>query len=131
MPVGDMIRRSADKFPEKNALIFQEKRITYEELNKRVNALANRLLDMGGKKGDRVAVILHNCPEYIETYFACAKSGLIFAPINNLLKKGELEQIIQYIEPRFLVVDSDFEDLVLSAAEGMDFIEFKIGLGGG
>ena len=76
MPVGDMIRRSADKFPEKTALIFKDKRITYRELNERVNALANRLLDMGGEKGDRVAVLLHNCVEYIEAYFACAKSGL-------------------------------------------------------
>jgi len=130
MPVGDMIRRSADRFPEKTALIFKEKRITYGELNQRVNALANRLLHMGGRKGDRVAVVLHNCPEFIEAYFACAKSGLVFVPINNLLKQGEFAQIIQYIEPRFLLVDSDFEDLILSVTEGMDFVEFKISLGG-
>ena len=119
MPVGDMIRRSADKFPEKTALIFKDKRITYRELNERVNALANRLLDMGGEKGDRVAVLLHNCVEYIEAYFACAKSGLVFVPINNLLKQGELKQIIQYIEPRFLLMDSDFEDLMAKTTAGM------------
>ena len=129
MPVGDMIRRSAYRFPGKTAIIFQGKRITYEELNRRVNALANRLLEMGGRKGDRVAVLLHNCPEYIEAYFACAKSGLIFVPINNLLKKGELQQIIQYIQPRFMVMDTDFEELILSMAEAMDFFEFKITLG--
>ena len=128
MPVGDMIRRSSDKFPEKTALIFKDKRITYEALNHRVNALANRLLDMGGKKGDRVAVILHNCPEYIEAYFACAKSGLVFVPINNLLKQGELTQIIQYIKPRFLLVDTDFEELILKTTQGMAFVEFKISL---
>lgn len=129
MPVGDMIRRSAGRFPDKTALIFREKRITYGELNRRVNALANRLLEMGGRKGDRVAVLLHNCPEYIETYFACAKSGLVFVPINNLLKKGELQQIIQYIQPRFMVVDADFEELILRTTERMDFVEFKITLG--
>jgi acyl-CoA synthetase (AMP-forming)/AMP-acid ligase II len=128
MPVGDMIRRSASRFPDKTALIFRDNRITYGELNRRVNALANRLLDMGGRKGDRVAVILHNCPQYIEAYFACAKSGLIFVPINNLLKQRELTQIIQYIEPRFLLLDSDFENLLQKATEGMDFVEFKISL---
>ena len=129
MPVGDMIRRSAYRFPGKTALIFRNERITYGELNRRVNALANRLREMGGRKGDRVAVLLHNCPEYIETYFACAKSGLAFVPINNLLKKGELQQIIQYIRPRFMVMDVDFEELILSVTEGMDFVEFKITLG--
>ena len=128
MPVGDMIRRSADKFPEKTALIFKDKRITYRELNERVNALANRLLDMGGEKGDRVAVLLHNCVEYIEAYFACAKSGLVFVPVNNLLKQGELMQIIRYIEPRFVLMDSDFEDLMAKTTAGMRFIEFKISL---
>jgi len=129
MAVGDMIRRSAERFPEKTALTFQNKRITYSDLDQRVNAFANRLLDMGGRKGDRLGVVLHNCPEYIEAYFACAKSGLIFVPINNLLKQGELKQIIQYIEPRFLLVDSDFEDLILKATEETDFTEFKISLG--
>ena len=129
MPVGDMIRRSAERFPEKTALIFQEKRIPYGELNRRVNAFANRLLEMGGRKGDRLAVLLHNCPEYIEAYFACAKSGVVFVPINNLLKKGELQQIIRYIQPRFILMDSDFEELILSTTEGMNFVAFKITLG--
>ncbi len=129
MPVGDMIRRSANRFPDKTALIFRDNRITYGELNRRVNALANRLLDMGGRKGDRVAVVLHNCPEYIEAYFACAKSGLVFVPVNNLLKQGELKQILRYIKPRFLVVDSDFEELINEATNGMDFVEYRISLG--
>ncbi|EFK09590.1 TRAP transporter, DctM-like membrane protein [delta proteobacterium NaphS2] len=128
MPVGDMVRRSAERFPDKTAIIFRGKRIIYGELNRRVNALANRLLDMGGRKGDRVAVVLHNCPEYIEAYFACAKSGLVFVPINNLLKERELTQIIRYIEPRFLLLDSDFETLIETATTEMDFVEFKISL---
>ena len=128
MPVGDMIRRSAGRFPDKTAIIFRDNRITYGELNRRVNGLANRLLDMGGRKGDRVAVLLHNCPQYIEAYFACAKSGLVFVPISNLLKQKELTQIIQYIEPRFLLLDADFEDLIETATAGMDFVAFRLSL---
>ncbi len=75
MPVGDMIRRSADKFPGKTALIFKDKRITYGELNERVNALANRLLDMGGGKGDRVAVLLHNWSRIYRGLFCLCKVG--------------------------------------------------------
>ncbi len=53
---------------------------------------------------------------------------MVFVPINNLLKKGELLQIIRYIEPRFMLMDSDFEELMHSTTAGMDFIEFKISL---
>jgi len=110
MPVGNFLRRSADKFPEKPALLTADARLTYRELNARVNQLANALLGKGLRKGDRVAVLLHNSTQFIELYFACAKSGGIFVPVNNLLKEKELRQILDYIEPRFLVTEPDFEN---------------------
>lgn len=123
MPIGNFMRRSADKFPEKTALITQNARMTYRSLNSRVNRLANRLLQAGLKKGDRVAVIFHNCSEFIEVYFACAKSGGVFVPINNLLKERELRQILEYIQPRFLIIDPEFEGVTKSLAVGMPFLE--------
>ncbi len=68
MPMGDIIRRSAHRASEKIALIFGEKKLSYGELNERVNRLANGLLKSGIEKGDRVAVLLHNSPEYFEIY---------------------------------------------------------------
>lgn len=124
MPIGHFLRRSADKFPEKDALITSNTRMTYKTLNNRVNQLANALLDTGLRKGDRVAVILHNDIEFIETYFACAKSGAVFVPINNLLKEREMRQILEYIQPRFLIVHPDFEDVARGLAGEMPFLEF-------
>ena len=112
------------------ALVFRNQRTSYAELNRRVNCVANSLLKMGLKKGDRVAVLLHNCPEFIETYFACAKSGGIFVPINNLLKQKELMQIFEYIKPRFLIFDQDFSEIVQSSAPELKSIEFRIALHG-
>jgi len=130
MGLGNILRRSATRFPEKTALVFREKRMTYRELDRRVNCLANGLLQLGVQKGDRVAVLLHNVPEFIEIYFACTRSGAIFVPINNLLKQTELARIIEYIQPRFLIVDPDFEPTIRSVAEGRDFVEFMISLNG-
>ncbi len=130
MRVGDVLRRSAFNFPDKPAVIFGDHRICYAELNQRVNCLANSLLRMGLKKGDRVAILLHNCPEFIELYFACAKSGGIIVPINNLLRQKELVLIFAYIEPRFLVFDEDFQDVVQSAARETTSIEFLVALQG-
>src|SRR4030042_1420665 len=112
MPMGDILRRSAHRSPRKVAFVFGPLSVTYEELNQRVNRLANRLLGLGLRKGDRVAVFLHNSPEFYEIYFACAKTGGIFAPINNLLKKNELQQILSYLDPQFLFFDREYLGLI-------------------
>jgi long-chain acyl-CoA synthetase len=115
MPVGDMIRRSAHRSPDKTALVFRESQITYRQLNRRVNSLAHALLGLGLKKGERVVLLSHNSPAYYEVYFACAKTGGIFVPVNNLLKRSELLQILNYIEPRYLFFGAEF----LDRAEGL------------
>ncbi len=128
MNVGDVLKRSASNFPDKSALIFDDQRIDYRNLNIRVNCLSNSLLNMGLKKGDRIAVLLHNCPEFIEIYFACAKSGGIIVPINNLLRIRELKEILEYIEPRFLIFDKEFDQIVHTSSAGIKSIDFLITL---
>ena len=130
MPMGDIIRRSAHRSPEKTALIFGERKLSYGELNERVNGMANSLLKLGIGKGDRVAVLLHNSPEYFEIYYACAKSGAIFVPINTLLKESELKKIFEYLEPRFLVFSPDYGERVERFKEEITCTEFLIELGG-
>ncbi|MGD8612746.1 MAG: long-chain-fatty-acid--CoA ligase [Desulfobacterales bacterium] len=130
MGVGNILRRSAFNNANKTALVFENQRMNYGELNQRVNCLANSLLQMGLLKGDRVAVLLHNCPEFFEIYFACARSGAIFVPINNLLRQGEFRQILEYIEPRFVFFDADFTDVIQAGSRGMGCIEFPIILHG-
>jgi long-chain acyl-CoA synthetase len=130
MGLGNILRRSAARFPDKTALIFKDQRMTYQELDRHVNRVANGLLEMGAQKGDRVAVLLHNCPELIEIYFACSRSGAIFVPINNLLKETELKRIIDYIKPRFLIVDADFERVCQSIVGDGGPTEFMIVLCG-
>jgi len=126
MPVGDILRRNAFNYGNKTALIFEDQRITYAELNRTVNRAAHQLLKMGLQKGDRLAVLLHNNVEFIELYFACAKSGLVFVPLNNLLKARELIQILEYIKPRGLVFAPDFLELVQPILGGLACIQSPI-----
>jgi acyl-CoA synthetase (AMP-forming)/AMP-acid ligase II len=130
MGVGNILRRSAFNNANKPALVFENRRMNYGKLNQRVNCLANRLLEMGLQKGDRMAVLLHNCPEFFEVYFASAKSGAIFVPVNNLLKQKELMQVFQYIEPRFLIYDDEFSGTVQAVLSELKFLEFPIALHG-
>lgn len=130
MGVGSILRRSAFNNANKPALVFENRRMNYGELNQRVNRLANSLLQMGLQKGDRFAALLHNSPEFFEVYFACAKSGAIFVPINNLFRKKELLQVFQYIEPRFLIYDDEFNGIVQAILPELKFLEFPIVLRG-
>ncbi len=123
MVVGDMIIRNARKYPEKIGIVSGDKRFTFKTINQRVNGIANGLIKMGIKKGDRVGALVHNSHQFIEIYFATAKTGGIFCPYNNHLKKGELKDILSYSTPRFLFVDPDFAGVVHELKDDLNFIE--------
>jgi fatty-acyl-CoA synthase len=95
MNVGDWVRKRALISPDNVAMIYadgdRELHLTYRELNERVNRAAHYLLDKGVTKGDRVAVLLLNGNEFLELYFAAAKIGAIFVPLNWRLAPPELE----------------------------------------
>jgi long-chain acyl-CoA synthetase len=131
MPMGDIIRRSAHRFPNKTALIFGKERLSYEALNSRINRLADSLMKGGLKKGDRIAALLHNGPEFFEIYFASAKLGGIFVPINNLLKKNELKQIFEYIEPAAIFFDGEYFEHLETMGSTLKASRFQVGAGGG
>jgi len=76
--------------PDRLAMIFEDKRISYESLQERVNRLADAFANLGVEAGDRVATIQVNCNEHIETYFATAKLGAIYVPINFRVRNEEL-----------------------------------------
>ena len=104
-----VLERNAEEFPNKEALVFEDRRYTYKELEKRVNALAQRLQDLGIKKGDVVAILLLNCPEYIEITFAVNKLGAIWLPLNYRLAGAELAYILNHSETTMLISEAEFD----------------------
>lgn len=123
MTVGEMIRRNARKFPLKAAVVSEDVSLDFKELNNRVNGLANTLMNKGLKKGDRIGVLVHNCHQFIEIYFAAAKTGGIFCPYNNHLKQWELKDIIDYSTPKFLFLNSDFGEMISLLKEDLTSVE--------
>src|ERR1700712_4524342 len=93
-PVPDLIRRSARRTPTRDALIFGERRWTYEELDDAVSRVAGRLLELGLAKGERVAALGTNSDAYLLLYLGCARAGLVHVPVNYNLVGGELSYII-------------------------------------
>ena len=84
--------------PDKTAIIFEDKRLTYSGLNEITNRLASSLLKLGIKKGDRIALLQVNSNQCVETYFACAKIGVIYIPLNYRAKGPELTFIMNNSE---------------------------------
>lgn len=123
MRVGGILTRNANKFPKKRAFVFENMSRDYKTLNMRVNRLSNILLREGLTKGDRVGVLVHNCPQFIEIYFVAAKTGAIFCPYNNHLKQSELKEIIDYSSPKFLFFDRDYEEVIGSLESDLSFVE--------
>ena len=82
IPYGEMLWESAQRFPEKIAVIFQGQKNSYRELDGLVNSFANALARLGVRKGDRVALYMANRPEYIVCVYGIARLGAVFTPMN-------------------------------------------------
>ena len=108
MTLDDIVRRNSLRFPAKPALVFDGAVCSWAELDLYVNRLANALLQAGLRGGDRVAVLLGNCSEYFEIYFACARAGLIAVPVNYRLAGPELDQVIDHAQPSLLITDGEY-----------------------
>ena len=102
----------AEKTPDKDFIVFGDRRITYGEGVRRVNRLARGLQSLGLCPSDRVAILSRNCPEYIEVSQAAAKIKAILVPVNYRLKKEEVEYVVADSESRALFVDMEQVELV-------------------
>ena len=112
--IGDWIRKWSFLQPHKKALIFEDHPFTYQEINQRTNQLCHFLLERGIRKGDRVSVLLYNCHQYIEIFFALSKIGAILVPLNWRLAAPELKFIIEDSGSRMLIFEPEFEEVIAS-----------------
>jgi len=112
MNIAWWVQRWADLHPDKCAIIFENEHINYCELNQRANRTSCWLQSLGIAKGDRVAVMLNNCPEFIELFLACARLGAIFVPLNFRSAPPELDYFLKNCRPRLFVFGHEFMDKV-------------------
>ena len=90
----DMLSETVAKYPDNKALSFFGRKITYRELQGGVSAFAAALQSNGVQKGDRVAIMLPNCPQYVISYFGILSVGGIVTQINPMLVERELDHIL-------------------------------------
>ncbi len=93
--VGNWIRQWSAIRPHETAIISNDRPCSYRELDIRINRLSHYLVGAGVRKGDRVAVLLHNCRQFIEIFFALSKLGAIIVPLNWRLAMPETSFILR------------------------------------
>jgi len=116
--IGDLLRRSAKRFPDKPAIVCGAVRWTYLEFDAICNRLARGLLRGGVTKGDRFAVLSRNSHAFAALRFALAHIGAVMVPINFMLNADEIRYILKSSGARRLAVGTDFLETGRAAAEG-------------
>jgi long-chain acyl-CoA synthetase len=94
MHLGTLLSRHARSRPDHLAVVVGHERLTFRQLNARVNRLANALLAAGLGKGDKVATIVPNCLEQLEVYLAATKTGIVVVPLSPLLQESGLISLL-------------------------------------
>ena len=121
--IADMIRRSAYHYPNKPALVYGDKTLTYAELERECNRTANALTALGVKKYDRVAILAHNTIHHVLTWIGCAKIGAIYLALNYLLRGKDLSYCVNHSESKVLIVEDALYDLVKDVMDDMPTVK--------
>ena len=124
-----MLGEAAKQYGEKTAVALGECRLSYAELDEASNKVANALIKSGVRKGDRVAMLLPNNPDFVVIYFGVVKTGGIAVPLDVRYKVDELISLLNDSQPKVLVAESPFLEPLVPVLSRFTFIKQVIALG--
>jgi fatty-acyl-CoA synthase len=123
--VGDLPRRTTARFPDKLALVAERRRVSFAAFDAVINRCANALAARGLAKGDRLALLSHNCVAFVVLAFATARLGIVLVPINFMLGAEEIAFILRHSGARGMVSE---DGLARTADKAMASAELRDGL---
>ena len=105
--IGDLLRKSARRFPERIAVTDGERRTTYAEIERDANRFAQHLVARGLRPGSKISTITNNSVEMVKVLFAIHRAGLVWVPVNTLLGVGDMDFILEHAEVPIAVIDDN------------------------
>jgi long-chain acyl-CoA synthetase len=130
MLLNRALRRAVRYFPDNTATIFHGRKQSYRELSARSVALSKALYDLGVRRGEKVAIYLLNCPQFLEIVYACFEIGAVIVPLNTRLASDELVFIINDAECKALITDEPLAPLAAAFRSDLRGVEHFISLNG-
>lgn len=109
--LGELLSASAKKYPNRIAIVFGRKKITYKALDELTNKIAAGLLRLGIKKENKIAIFLDNCPEFVVSYYSILKAGAVVVPVNYMFKIEEAKYILQDSEAAGIITSRAYIDM--------------------
>jgi acyl-CoA synthetase (AMP-forming)/AMP-acid ligase II len=126
---GDMLRRSAERFPDKPAILRDGARLAYAGLDAQANRFAHALLALGLPQGAKVAILSRNLPEYGVVFFGAARSGLVLVNVSVLYAPDELEFVLNKSHAEALVFDAAFAEKVAAVRARLPRLRHYVSIG--
>ncbi|MCW8889378.1 MAG: AMP-binding protein, partial [Sedimenticola sp.] len=114
------LQRAAAIYPDKTAIIYETRRLSYRQFFQRCCQLANALTSAGIKPGDTVAVMLPNIPEMLEVHYGIPITGAVLNTINTRLDSNTIAHILDHGEAKLLITDREFSDAISKAVKQLD-----------
>ncbi len=115
--LGDLLHRTAARYPGKLAVVAGDLRVTYAEFDAAVNRFAHALAERGLVKGDRLALLSHNCWQFAVTAFATAKLGVVLVPVNFMLTADEVGYVLRHSGAKGVVAEDALAPTATKALE--------------
>ena len=110
--LATIVPRHARYRPAHTGVVFADARLTWREFDRRVNRISNALLGLGLAKGDAVALVLPNCLELMELYWAAARTGIVVVPLSPLLRGAGLLTLVRDAGARALIATTESKAVV-------------------
>lgn len=120
--LGEILARNARREPDRTALVFQDRALTFAQLDRRANQLANALAERGVRRGDMVAVLMYNRLEVVESFFAAHKLGACPVPVNFRLAASEVAYIFEDSGAVAVLTDAPLTKLAVEATKSVDTV---------
>jgi acyl-CoA synthetase (AMP-forming)/AMP-acid ligase II len=108
----ELLRQRVYEHPKNPLLISKGGHVTYADFQQEVYRVANAFLRLGVRKGDKLALLLPNCPEFLLAVFAAAEIGAVFVPINTAFSTDEAGYVLDHSDSGYLISDRSYLPLV-------------------
>ncbi|BDH62825.1 acyl-CoA synthetase [Lysinibacillus sp. PLM2] len=118
--LGDLLERTKDRYPTKVAIRYEEKQLTYKELDEQVNKSANAFHEAGIKKGDMISILSKNSLDFIIVNFALARIGAVMIPLNYMLTVKDIAYILDHAGVTGIIASVEYAPIMDEAARGLD-----------
>ncbi len=130
MTLARLVEEVVASYGRQKCLTYEGQTFTYQEVNQKINQVAHGLHRLGIRKGERVGLLLSNCPEYIFAYFGIIKLGSVNVPVNTFLTGQEIQFILADCEISAIITNTELYALIEPILSKLPHIQHVIVVGG-